>query len=115
MSELKKLRELTADFLKVLADPIRLDILYLLEKNTLNAFKIQKKANRSQSTISKHLNMLVENNLIDFEKRDNIKYYRIKNSEIFEIINNINTIILNNTKIRLKEMQDAAVRDVLSP
>ncbi len=114
MSDLKKLRELTADFLKVLSDPIRLDILYLLEKNTLNAFKIQKKANRSQSTISKHLNMLVENKLIDFEKRDNIKYYRIKNSEIFEIINDINTIILNNTKVKLKEIQEADRYDALS-
>lgn len=114
MSALKKLRELTTNFLKVLSDPIRLDILYLLEKNTLNAFEIQKKAGRSQSTISKHLNMLVENNLIDFEKRDNIKYYTIKNSEIFDIINNINAIILNNTKTRLREMQDADVQDVLS-
>ncbi len=114
MSDLEKLRELTADFLKVLADPIRLDILYLLEKKSLNAFEIQTKTKRSQSTISKHLNMLVEKDLIDFEKNDNIKYYRIKTSDIFELINNINTIILKNNKIRLREIQEADIRDVLS-
>lgn len=112
---MSELRKLTAEFLKVLADPLRLDILYLLEKNTFNAFKIQTETGRSQSTISKHLNMLVENNLIGFEKRDNIKYYRIKNSEIVELINNINEIILDNNKKRLKDMQDADIRDILSP
>ena len=112
MSELKKF---TIEFLKALADPARLEILYLLEKSTLSSSEIQKELKRSQSTISKHLNMLIENYIIDFEKRDNKNYYRIKDSKIYELINSISTMVLNNNRKRFKDMQDADIRDVLSP
>ncbi|MFX1457015.1 MAG: ArsR/SmtB family transcription factor [Promethearchaeota archaeon] len=112
MSELKRI---TVEFLKVLADPVRLDILNNLEKNKLNSSELQKELKRSQSTISKHLNMLVENNLIDFEKIDNINYYKIKNSEVTKLINIINTMVLNINRSKLKDLQESDVHDVLSP
>jgi len=115
MSELKKLRELTSDFLKVLGDPTRLEMIDLLQNGEKTASEIKNALKKSQSTISKHLNMLVENDLIGFEKRGNKKYYKIENSEILDLITTINTIVLNNNKKRLKEMQDADIRDVLSP
>lgn len=112
---MSELRKLTIEFLKVLADPIRLDILYLLEKNKFSSSEIQEELKRSQSTISKHLNMLVENDLIDFEKKDNIKYYKIENNEVFDLINTTNTIVLNNSKKKLRDIQDADINDILSP
>ena len=112
---MSELRKLTIEFLKVLADPVRLEILYLLEKTKFNSSEIQEELDRSQSTISKHLNMLVENDLIDFEKVDNIKYYRIANNDVFDLINSINTIVLNNSKKKLKDIQDVDIRDILSP
>lgn len=112
---MSELRKLTIEFLKVLADPIRLDILYLLEKNKFSSSEIQEELKRSQSTISKHLNMLVENDLIDFEKIDNIKYYKIENNKVFDLINTINTIVLNNSKKKLRDIQDADINDILSP
>jgi len=112
---MSELRKLTIEFLKVLADPIRLDILYLLEKNKFSSSEIQEELKRSQSTISKHLNMLVENDLIDFEKIDNIKYYKIENNEVFDLINTTNTIVLNNSKKKLRDIQDADIHDILSP
>ncbi|MBY8988359.1 MAG: winged helix-turn-helix transcriptional regulator [Candidatus Lokiarchaeota archaeon] len=115
MSELKKLRELTADFLKVLGDSTRLEMIDLLQNGEKTALEIKNALKKSQSTISKHLNLLAENDLIGFEKKGNVKYYRIKNSEIIELINNINAIVLNYNKEKLKEMQEAAIRDTLSP
>ena len=112
MSELKRL---TLEFLKSLADPVRLEIFYLLESSTLNSSELQKELGRSQSTISKHLNMLVLNNIIDFEKRDNINYYRFKNNEVVELIKNITSTVLNINRKRLKDLQDADIQDVLSP
>ena len=110
---MSEIRRFTVEFLKVLADPVRLDILHLLEKSRLNSSELQEKLGRSQSTISKHLNMLYENNLIDFKKIDKINYYRIKNSEIFELINNITSIVLNTNRKRLKDLQEADIEDVL--
>ncbi|MBY8984057.1 MAG: winged helix-turn-helix transcriptional regulator [Candidatus Lokiarchaeota archaeon] len=112
MSELKRF---TVEFLKALADPIRLDILHLLEKSKLNSSELQEELGRSQSTISKHLNMLFENNLIDFEKKNKVNYYTIKNSEIIELINNITAIVLNTNRKRLKDLQKKDIEDVLSP
>lgn len=112
---MSELRRLTVEFLKVLAEPVRLEILDLLQNSENSASKIKNILDRSQSTISKHLGMLVEHNLIDFEKRDNIKYYRIKNSEVIDLIKNISTIVLNNNRKKLKDFQEADIRDVLSP
>ncbi|MHA2129363.1 MAG: ArsR/SmtB family transcription factor, partial [Promethearchaeota archaeon] len=114
-SFMSELRRLTVEFLKVLADPVRLEILYLLEKSKSNSAELQEELGRSQSTISKHLNMLAENNIIDFQKIDNVNYYAIKNSEVTELIKSIATIALNISRTRLKDIQDADIQDVLSP
>jgi DNA-binding transcriptional ArsR family regulator len=112
MSEIKRL---TLEFLKLLADPVRLEVLSLLEKNSLNSSDLQKKLGRSQSTTSKHLNMLLLNDIIDFERIDNVKYYRIKNNEVIELINNIISTVLNINKKKLKGLQNADIEEVLSP
>ncbi|GAG89410.1 unnamed protein product [marine sediment metagenome] len=95
---MSELRKHTVEFLKVLGDPTRLDIIDLLQNSEKTALEIKEALDRSQSTISKHLNMLVENDLITFEKIDNIKYYKVENSEVFDLIKFINTIVLNNSK-----------------
>jgi ArsR family transcriptional regulator len=112
---LSELRKSTVEFLKVLGDPTRLDIIDLLQNSEKTALEIKIALDRSQSTISKHLNMLVENDLIGFEKKDNIKYYKIENSEILDIINTINTIVINISKRKLKDIQEADIRDILAP
>ncbi len=112
---MSELRKHTVEFLKVLGDPTRLDIIDLLQNSEKTALEIKEALDRSQSTISKHLNMLVENDLITFEKIDNIKYYKVENSEVFDLIKFINTIVLNNSKKKLKDIQDADIRDILSP
>jgi ArsR family transcriptional regulator len=112
---MSELRKYTVEFLKLLGDPTRLDILDLLQNSEKTALEIKIALDRSQSTISKHLNMLVENDLIDFEKKDNVKYYKIENSEIIDLINVVNTIVLNISKKKLKDMQKADIRDILAP
>lgn len=109
-----ELRKDTIEFLKILADPVRLEILYFLKKSVRSSSGIQKELKRSQSTISKHLSMLVDARLIEYDKRDNLKYYRIKNTEVFELLKNINSIVLKNTRERLRDVQDADIFDTLS-
>jgi len=112
---MSELRKYTVEFLRVLGDPTRLDIVDLLQNSEKSALEIKIALDRSQSTISKHLNMLLENGLIGFEKRDNIKYYKIENSEILDLITTINTIVLSISKKKLRDIQDVDIHDILAP
>ncbi len=111
---MSELRKYTVEFLKVLADPTRLVILDQLKNSEKSSSEIQKELRRSQSTISKHLNLLIDNNLIKFEKKDNIKYYKIKNNEIFTLISSINLIVTTINKEKFKDLRDVDVYDTLS-
>jgi ArsR family transcriptional regulator len=111
---MSELRKYTVEFLKVLADPTRLEILDLLKKSEKNSSEIQDVLGRSQSTISKHLNMLVENNLISFTKRNNVKYYTIENEYIFNLLSNIHSIVAEINKEKLKDLRDVDIYDTLS-
>ena len=111
---MSEFRKYTIDFLKVLSNPTRLEILDLLKNSEKNSTEIKHILGRSQSTISKHLNMLFENNLIDYEKRDNIKYYKIQNKDIFTLLSNIKSIVRNTYKEKFKDIRDVDERDILT-
>ena len=100
MSELKKD---IIEFLKVLADQTRLEILDLLNRKNKTSSEIQLALNKSQSTISQHLKVLANKNLIIFEKINNkgksIKYYKIKNEEIFKLLVDIKSFVVSNKDI----------------
>ena len=111
---MSELRKYTIEFLKVLADPTRLEILDQLKNGEKNSKEIQDALSRSQSTISKHLNLLIDNNLIDFEKKNNIKYYKIKNSDLFTLLSHIKSTVANINTEKLKDLIDVDIIDTLS-
>jgi len=111
---MSELRKYTVEFLKVLADPTRLEILTQLKNDEKNSSEIQDELRKSQSTISKHLKMLVDSNLIDFEKKDNIKYYKIKHSDIFTLLSHINSTVADINTEKLKDLIDIDRNETLS-
>jgi len=111
---MSELRKYTIEFLKVLADPTRLEILDQLKNSEKNSSEIQEELRKSQSTISKHLKMLVDNSLIDFEKKDNIKYYKIKNIDIFTLLSRINSTVADINTEKLKDLRDVDIYETLS-
>lgn len=111
---MSELRKYTVDFLKVLADPTRLEILDQLRNNEKTSSEIQDELEKSQSTISKHLNILVDNNLIDFERKDNVKYYKIKNIDIFTLLSYINSTVADINTEKLKDLIDLDRNETLS-
>ena len=110
MSELKK--EII-EFLKVLADQTRLEILDLLNRENKTSSEIQLALNKSQSTISQHLKVLGSKNLIIFERINNVKYYKIKNREIFTLLVDIKSFVDGINKERLQTMSNEDVIDTL--
>ncbi len=108
-------RRSIVEFLRVLGDATRLEVLDILKDNELPSSKIQRKLSRSQSTTSKHLNMLLDNNLINFEKRGNIKYYKLnRNINIENLLTQINSIVTTINKEKLKDIRDVDIIDTLS-
>lgn len=75
-----------SDTFKALSDPVRLEILNTLKKNgRMNAGEISDKFDLSKATISHHLKILREQDLIYEEKEKNFIYYEL-NTSVFEDI-----------------------------
>lgn len=99
------------DIFKMLADSTRLDIIYLLKNNKeLSSGEIEDSLDKSQSTISQHLNKLCDTGLLEFRvgKRENIdsrpvKLYSINEGDLLKILSNIRDLI---TKIKAKRVEE---------
>lgn len=79
-----------AEIIKALADPTRLKIIYILSKtDELCVCQIIETLDKSQSTISHHLNILKKSNIVDWRKKGQWIYYSLKNPGI---INGLNII-----------------------
>ncbi|MEF3317557.1 autorepressor SdpR family transcription factor [Peptoniphilus grossensis] len=75
-----------SDTFKALSDPVRLEILNMLKKNgRMNAGEIADNFDLSKATISHHLKILKEQDLIYETKEKNFIYYEL-NTSVFEEI-----------------------------
>ena len=88
----KKL-ENNATLLKSLADPIRLKMIYLLKNGELCVCEILEAMDKSQSTISHHLNMMKKENILLTRKEGKWIYYRLADENIIEILENLFNIV----------------------
>lgn len=110
---MSELTEKIADFLKVLGDYTRLEILELLKNGEKTSKEIEDTLEKSQSTISQHLKTLIETELINFEKKGNTKYYKIKYEYIFKILTFIQSFVITLHKEKVKKAADLDIYDTL--
>lgn len=69
--------------LKALADPVRLRLLHLISaEGEACACDLPAALDRSQSTISHHLKVLVEAGLLDREQRGKWAWFRVRNEQL---------------------------------
>lgn len=112
-----ELTEKVSDFLKVLCDQTRLEILELLKNEEKTSEEIQEALNKTQSTISLQLKKLIDENLITFEKKKvekvSINYYRIKNDYIFKLLSNIQSFVITLQKDKVEKLLDLDKYDTL--
>lgn len=79
--------EKQAEFLKVLAHPVRLCIIKgLMKKNSCNVSFMQECLDMPQSTISQHLQKLRSVGIIEGERNGLEVNYKIKDKKVEEII-----------------------------
>ena len=111
---MSELTEKIAEFLKVLSDQTRLEILELLKNGKKNSKEIQETLNKSQSTISQHLKKLIDEDLITIEEKENLKYYNIKYQYVYKILTFIQSFVITLQKEKIRKLSELNIQDTLS-
>jgi DNA-binding transcriptional ArsR family regulator len=115
---MSELTEKVSDFLKILCDQTRLEILELLKNGEKSSEEIQEALNKTQSTISLQLKKLIDENIIEFEKKKeekvSINYYRVKYDYIFKLLSNIQSFVISLQKDKVEKLLDLDKYDTLS-
>lgn len=84
---------LTANALKAMAHPLRWKILCSLGNAELSVGEIVERTGTSQSNISQHLEQLRNKNIVVSRKEANRIYYRIRNSQLLELIGTMRAVL----------------------
>lgn len=79
--------ELVARRFKVLAEPVRLQILQYLENGESSVTAITQAVKSTQPNVSKHLKLLQDEGLVARRQEGNTVYYRIADESVFELCN----------------------------
>ncbi len=82
----KNVSELRLKILSALSDPTRLELLEYLSGGERCVCEILPAFSRSQSTISKHLNILFEADILDRRIDGKKTLYSIKDPQVFELV-----------------------------
>lgn len=84
------------ELLKTLADESRLNIIKALQNGPKTAGEIEKIIGKSQSSTSQQLKKLVDNNLLIYKREWNEKYFEVKDKQIFQVINSLESYVQSN-------------------
>jgi ArsR family transcriptional regulator len=76
---------LIAERFKVLSEPIRLQILTILQEEEKNVNELTKAVQTSQPNVSKHLKILLKNGILNRKQYGNTVYYSIADESIFTL------------------------------
>ncbi|HOT06262.1 MAG: DNA-binding transcriptional repressor ArsR [Methanosaeta sp. PtaB.Bin039] len=82
----KSVTDLRVKILSALSDPTRLELLEYLSAGERCVCEILPAFQRSQSTISKHLNILHEADILEREIDGKRTVYRIRDAQVFDLI-----------------------------
>jgi len=82
-----------AKVFKAIADPTRLEIIEFLKKGEKCQCEIHPELEKSQSTISQHLKILIDCGIIEMRRDGQKKIYSIKEPDILQMIELIDDLI----------------------
>ncbi|SDN07235.1 ArsR family transcriptional regulator [Lentzea albidocapillata subsp. violacea] len=87
-----RLMSLDADVLKVLADPLRAQILQLLAGEALCTCHLVEETGAKQTNVSNHLKVLREAGFVDTEPCGRFTYYRLRPDALRRIADSLNEL-----------------------
>lgn len=83
----KHTMEKVSNLFKVISDPTRIKILYLLNDKRLTVSQIYQGLNMTQTAISHQLKILRETNLVKSEREGKYIYYMLSDNHVYLIFN----------------------------
>ena len=99
--------ELHAELCKVLADPTRLEILNLLSKGEKNVSELAALMKIRQATLSQHLAVLRQRNVVVTRRQGTTVSYRIANQKMIKACNLIRVVLLEQLESEGKIVKEA--------
>ncbi|MGD9684151.1 MAG: ArsR/SmtB family transcription factor [Candidatus Obscuribacterales bacterium] len=102
MGEREKLVKFKADFLKALANPLRIQIIDELRDGELTVTELKEKLNKELPNISQQLSVLKTRHLVVSRKQGNNTYYSCTDPAVFKVLDAIKEVF-NNHLIDLQE------------
>jgi DNA-binding transcriptional ArsR family regulator len=76
---------LVAARFKVLSEPLRIQILRVLESGEASVTSVTRSVNSTQPNISKHLRILQDEGLVSKRQEGNTVYYQIADKSVFKL------------------------------
>ena len=78
--------KIKSDFLKMLAHPVRLQVVEFLKSGEKNVGVIAKSLSIPQSSLSRHLLVLREGGILKSRQQGTVIYYNIENRDIYRVL-----------------------------
>jgi len=110
---MKNAADRQAEFLKMLANPVRLKIIDILKNGEKNVNEIHDELNIQQSATSQHLKILTNGDILT-SKKDGLKtYFSIKNQEIYNVLLSINRFLSYKSQENIEDISNANISGAL--
>ncbi|HEX7400989.1 MAG TPA: metalloregulator ArsR/SmtB family transcription factor [candidate division Zixibacteria bacterium] len=97
--------ELESSYLKAMAQPTRLKILYFLRDEEKCQCEIIPKMKEDQSNISRHLTHMRDLGILESRREGVSIYYKIKDMRIFDLLSSVDEMIKAEIKERAKQVE----------
>ncbi|RMD59814.1 ArsR family transcriptional regulator [Candidatus Parcubacteria bacterium] len=101
----QEITQLHATICQALSDPTRICILYALREGECNVSELVQRLGQPQPTISRHLKILRERNLVTASRRGTSVYYRLTDRRVLDALDILRAVLgdLLNSQIALAQ------------
>ena len=96
--------DLKSGYLKAIAQPTRLKILYFLKEGEKCACKIIPQMKEDQSNISRHLTHMKDMGILESRREGVSIYYKIKDKRIFTLLSLVDEMVKTDIKEKAKQV-----------
>ena len=97
--------QIESDFLKAIAQPTRLKILYFLKGGERCACEIIPNMKEDQSNISRHLTHMKDAGILESRKEGVSVYYKIKDRRIFHLLSLVDEMVKAEIKEKARKVK----------
>ncbi len=98
----ENLIQIESDFLRAIAQPTRLKILYFLKDGERCACEIIPRMKEDQSNISRHLTHMRDAGILESRKEGVSVYYKIKDRRVFALLSLVDEMVRAEIKKKAK-------------